>query len=69
MPGRFLGIAWDTGDLMTFRILPDTPDKDNPYVLTRSIIEPDDGRNERCNLEQYFTKEELKKVSSQRRKG
>ena len=45
LPGRFLGIAWDTGDLMTFRIMPDTPDKENPYILTRSIVEPDDGRN------------------------
>ena len=54
---------------MTFRILPDTPDKENPYILTRSIVEPDDGRNKRCNLERYFTKEELKKANAQRRKG
>ena len=49
LPGRFLGIEWDTGDLLTYRILPDTTDPGEPTVLTRSVVEPDNGSNLRTN--------------------
>ena len=38
-PGRFLGIAWDSGDYMTYYI--ETKNKNNcPVVLVRSTVQP-----------------------------
>ena len=48
LPGRFLGISWDIGGLLTYRILPDTPDLGNLFALTRSVVDPDDVSNLRC---------------------
>ena len=48
-PARLIGIAWETGDMLTYHILPDDASRNNPTVLTRSVIIPDDGNNKRCN--------------------
>ena len=61
LPGRFLGIAWDVGDQLTFRILPDAPDNENLFVLSRSVVEADDGKNKICTSQQKIgIKETLK---------
>ena len=38
--GRFLGIAWDSGDHMTYKIEPSDTNPRNPQVLIRSTIRP-----------------------------
>ena len=35
--------------MLTYRILIDDASRNKPTVLTRSVIIPDDGTNERCN--------------------
>ena len=40
MPGRFLGIAWDSGDAMTFYVEPIRSGPGRRAVLTRSTIRP-----------------------------
>ena len=40
LPARWLGIAWDTGDVMTFHILTEPKDGRLARVLTRSVIRP-----------------------------
>ena len=42
MPGRFLGIAWDSGDDMTYFIETESHGKGRPSVLTRSTVRPRD---------------------------
>ena len=42
MPGRFLGIAWDSGDAMTFYVEPVKSGPGRRAVLTRSTIRPFD---------------------------
>ena len=48
---RWIGIDWQSGDHLTYNILPENPDKSGNIILTRSVIEPDDGTNLRCNSE------------------
>ena len=48
-PARLIGIAWETGDLLTYHILPDDASRNNSTVLTRLVIIPDDGNNKRFN--------------------
>ena len=45
LPARLIGIAWKTGDMLTYHILPDDASRKNPTVLTRSVIIPDDGND------------------------
>lgn len=40
LPGRWLGIAWDTGDRLTYRIKTEGRDRRNDQVITRSVIRP-----------------------------
>ena len=35
--------------MLTYHVLPDGASRNNPKVLTRSVIIPDDGNNKRCN--------------------
>ena len=35
--------------MLTYHILPDDASRNNPTVLTRSVIIPDDGNNKQCN--------------------
>ena len=52
-PGRWLGIDWESGDQLTYKILPDDPNVPlgQKLILTRSVLEPDDDSNLRCNQE------------------
>ena len=52
-PGRWIGIDWQSGDHMTYKILPEDPNasENGRIILTRSVIEPDDESNLRCNSE------------------
>ena len=52
-PGRWIGIDYQGGDHITYKILPEDPHcKENGNsTLTRSVIEPHDGSNLRCNKE------------------
>ena len=49
LPARLIRIEWETGDMLTYHILPDDASRNNPTVLTRLVIIPDDGNNKRCN--------------------
>ena len=40
LPACWLGIAWDTGDVLTFHIKTEPKDKRMSRVLTRSVIRP-----------------------------
>ena len=67
LPGRYLGISWDVGDQLTFIILPDTSDNENPFVLSRSVVEADDGKNKICNSQRKIgIKETLKRYIKKR---
>ena len=68
-PGRWLGIDWKHGDHLTYKILPDNPEKDEPYILTRSVIEPDDEKNIRCNTERTIGWKNYRKRTTKGYKG
>ena len=54
LPGRFLGISWEAGNNLSYLIIPEDPSVTYPKVLTRSVVEPDDKTNIRCNLQREF---------------
>ena len=67
LPGRFLGVASDVGDQLTYRIVPDAPDNKNPFVLSWSVVEADDGRNKICNSQRKIgIKKTLKRYAKRR---
>ena len=51
LPGRFLGVSWEAGNHLSYLIIPEDPSIQYPHVLTRSVVEPDDETNIRCNLQ------------------
>jgi hypothetical protein len=51
LPGRFLGVSWEAGNHLSYLIIPEEPSMTYPQVLTRSVVEPDDGTNLRYNLQ------------------
>ena len=46
-PGRWIGINWQSGDHMTYKVLPEDPDvsENGRIILTRSVIEPENESN------------------------
>ena len=63
-PGRRIGIDWQSGDHLIYKILPENPDKSEYTIITRSVIEPDDGTNLRCNSEKENGWDPHKKIKT-----
>ena len=68
-PGRWIGIDWKSDDHLTYKILPENPDKSGNIILTRSVIEPDDGTNLRCNSDRENGWDTHKKINSKSVQG
>jgi hypothetical protein len=53
LPGRYLGIAWHTGDILTYKIEPDhvRGNYNRHECVFRSAVTLDHGLNERMNVE------------------
>ena len=50
-PGRWIGIEWQSGDHLTYEILPEDSDKSRKCILNSSVIETDDGTSLRYNYD------------------
>ena len=61
LPGRFLGVSWESGNHLYYIVIPEEPSMTHPQVLTRSVVEKDDGTNLHCNLQKNIGSEQAAK--------